>query len=51
MTLNGRQLNRGKDYRLGHVARLDGTDLTVWIRCQDTEPLQIGVSDIETNSD
>lgn len=51
VTLNGRMLKRGKGYRLGHVARLEGTDLTVWIRCQDTEPLQIGVSDIETHSD
>jgi hypothetical protein len=43
VTLNSRTLKPGKDYRLGHVARLDRTDVTVWIRCQSTEPLQIGI--------
>ena len=51
VTFNGLKLKRGQDYRLGHVARLNGTNLTVWIRCQDTEFLLIVVSDIETLSD
>ncbi len=43
---NGRDLQPKKDYRLGHVPRLSGTDLVLWFPCQSVEPVDLVVSDL-----
>lgn len=32
LTLDGKSIARGKDFRYGHRRTLDGTDLIVWIK-------------------
>jgi len=41
MTLDGKPMTPGKDLRFGHVQRLEGTDLVVWIQTQAMKPLRI----------
>jgi hypothetical protein len=41
MTLDGKPMRAGKDLRFGHVQRLEGTDLVVWIQTQAVKPLRI----------
>jgi len=41
LKVNGQAVPRGKNYRLGHCQRLEGTDLIVWIKTQATKPLRI----------
>ena len=41
VTLDGKPMTPGKDLRFGHVQRLEGTDLVVWIQTQATKPLRI----------
>ena len=38
LTLNGKPVAEGKDFRVGHIERLEGTALVVWIRAQLTQP-------------
>jgi hypothetical protein len=38
LTLNGKPVAEGKDFRVGHIQRLEGTALVVWIRAQLTQP-------------
>ena len=35
---------RGKDVRVGHIHRLDGDDLVLWLRREATAPVRISVS-------
>jgi hypothetical protein len=37
LKVNGRTLERGKDFRFGHRDRLEGTDLIVWVRYESQE--------------
>jgi hypothetical protein len=39
--LDGQLKVLGKDLRLGHEHRLEGSDLIVWIKLQATKPLTI----------
>jgi hypothetical protein len=41
MTLDGKSMTAGKDLRFGHVARLEGTALVVWIQTQAIRPLRV----------
>jgi len=41
LQVNGRTIEQGKDFRVGHRERLDGTDLIVWFRFEATEPVTI----------
>jgi hypothetical protein len=38
LTLNGKPVAEGKDFRVGHIERLEGAALVVWIRAQLTQP-------------
>jgi len=38
LTLNGKPVAEGRDFRVGHIERLEGTALVVWIRAQLTQP-------------
>jgi hypothetical protein len=41
--MNGRVLKQGQDYRIGHLPKLVGTDLVLWIKCQSAAPLTLSV--------
>jgi hypothetical protein len=41
LQVNGKAIGHGKDFRVGHRERLDGTDLIVWFRFETTEPVTI----------
>lgn len=41
LTLDGKPMTAGKDLRFGHVQRLEGTDLVVWIQTQALKPLRV----------
>jgi hypothetical protein len=41
LKVNGKPVNWGTDFRHGHVRKLDGTDLIVWVRQESTSPLHI----------
>ena len=41
MTLDGKPMMAGKDLRFGHVQRLEGTQLVVWIQTQAMKPLRV----------
>jgi hypothetical protein len=40
VTLDGKPVAAGKGLRFGHVERLEGTDLIVWVQTQSTKPLR-----------
>ena len=41
IVLDGKPMRAGKDLRFGHVQRLEGTDLVVWIQTQAMKPLRV----------
>jgi hypothetical protein len=41
LTLDAKPMKAGKDLRFGHIQRLEGTDLVVWIQTQATKPLRV----------
>ncbi len=41
LRINGRGLPAGKNFRLGHHQRLEGTDLVIWFKTHSVEPLLI----------
>lgn len=44
LTIDGKPVAWGKDYRCGHVHRLRGTDLVVWFRIESTHPVRLSLS-------
>jgi hypothetical protein len=44
LTINGKPIVRGKDFRLGHVERLEGIDLLVWLEKESTTPMKISIA-------
>lgn len=44
LTLNGRDVPRGKAFRFGHVATLERTDLVIWIKLESVKTVNIRVS-------
>ncbi len=43
VTLDGKPVAPGKDLRFGHIRRLAGTDLIIWIHTQASHPLRVRV--------
>jgi hypothetical protein len=41
VTIDAKPVSAGKGLRVGHVSRLEGTDLVVWIETQANQPLHI----------
>ncbi|MEW5900558.1 MAG: hypothetical protein AB1715_03750, partial [Acidobacteriota bacterium] len=39
--LDGREIRRGKDYRIGYVRRINRYDLVLWMELQSTSPASI----------
>lgn len=44
LSVNGKRVAWGKDYRMGYIHRLEGTDLVIWMKRQSTQPFRIEVS-------
>ena len=44
LTLNGKAIPRGKEFRYGHRRTLEGTDLIVWLQADSTVPIEIALS-------
>ena len=43
LTLNGRQIQRGADFRYGHRKTTKGKDLTVWIKTETSRPIKVKI--------
>jgi hypothetical protein len=41
LKIDGKPIARGKDFRCGHVQKLEGTDLIVWIQKESTTPVKL----------
>ncbi len=41
LKLNGRKIERGRNFRFGHFKRLEGNDLIVWIKTETMEPMEM----------
>jgi hypothetical protein len=41
LTLDGREVASGKDFRVGHRRRLETTDLVVFVTARATAPLRL----------
>lgn len=46
LTVNGKPIAEGKDFRVGHIERLEGTALVVWVRTQLDRPATIRLASI-----
>jgi len=44
LTMNGKQIPRGKGFRFGHLQTLEGTDLVGWIKTETRAPLTFGLT-------
>ncbi|MHC4365179.1 MAG: LamG domain-containing protein [Planctomycetota bacterium] len=44
LKINGKRVNRGKAFRLGHNHRMEGSDLIVWIKTEATMPIEFSLS-------
>jgi len=44
LRLNGKLVTEGKDFRVGHIDRLEGSSLVVWIRAQLTAASQFSLT-------
>jgi hypothetical protein len=44
LKLDGRQVPRGADFRVGARPTLQGEDVIIWIRTKSTKPLTIELS-------
>jgi hypothetical protein len=49
LILDGKSMLEGKDFRAGHIERLDGTALVVWVRAQLTRPTSFKLASTETH--
>lgn len=49
LKLNGKSVTEGKDYRVGHIDRLEGSSLVVWIRTTLTGPANLSFTPITTS--
>ena len=44
LTINGKEVPRGRSFRLGHLRHLTGADLVVWIELESGEPVQVSLA-------
>jgi len=42
--VDGQTAPESKDVRVGHIHRLDGEDLVLWLRKETTQPMRISIS-------
>jgi murein endopeptidase len=41
VSIDGKDMPRGRDCRVGHVSNLEGTDLIVWLKLEAMQPTTI----------
>jgi len=44
--IDGQRIRRGRNFRLGHRHRLEGSDLIVWVKKESTKPIKISLSPV-----
>ena len=44
LKINGENVRRRRNFRLGHNHRIEGSDLVVWIKRESTEPITVSLS-------
>ena len=44
LTINGKKVPQGRDFRLGHRRTIESQDLIVWFRIESTKPVDISIS-------
>jgi hypothetical protein len=44
LRIDGKAAVRGRDFRLGSVRTLDGTDLVVWIKVEAARPVKVALA-------
>lgn len=47
LTLNGKAIPRGKEFRYNHRRPLEGTDLIVWLQADSTVPIETALAPFE----
>jgi hypothetical protein len=47
LSIDGEQINRGKNLRLGHYRQLEGTNLIVWVKTEIMKPVEISLSAVD----
>jgi hypothetical protein len=50
LEIDGKSAPWGKDFRMGYVHRLDGTDLVIWIQRQSTQPIHLQLTPIRLST-
>jgi hypothetical protein len=50
LDMDGKPAPWGKDFRMGYIHRLDGTDLVIWIQRQSMRPLHLQVASTGSSS-
>lgn len=48
LILNGKPVTEGKDFRIGHIDRLQGSSLVIWLRAQLISSVEISISPDES---
>jgi len=46
LEIDGKEVKRGKDFRFGHRARLEGTDLIVWLKMKSDKTVRFSLSSV-----
>jgi hypothetical protein len=46
LKINGKKIEQGKNFRVGHRHSLEGSDLVVWLKTESTKPIQITLSPV-----
>jgi len=46
LKINGENVRRRRNFRLGHNHRIEGSDLVVWIKRESAEPITVSLSPV-----
>jgi hypothetical protein len=46
LEIDGKEVERGKNFRFGHRNTLEGTDLIVWLKTESTQPIKFSLSSV-----
>jgi hypothetical protein len=44
LRVNGQEVKRGKDFRFGHIRRVNQHDLVVWVRLESERPVTMDLT-------
>ena len=47
LKINGKQIKRGKNFRLGHRIGMEGTDLIMWVKAQSIRPIEVEIASVK----